>query len=188
MFSRPPSPSTVTSTYEDTFKVHQGDDLDPGTKEDLNNAAKGLTDEQYATYQCHFQSMNKSSNDIEPGPLNKVKGKQAQWQDRQIPGVPQEELNLGQQQCLLDDYKHVKINQDLPAEKDSGFDWNSQHLNGDEKFSRKRQQEELDRIEASRFENIPEQRAILESFKEPPKITSTPKEVDRSLLEQIAAM
>lgn len=84
MFLRPPSPSTVTSAYEDTFEVNQGDDLDPETEEDLNNATKGMTDEQYATYQHRFQSVNKLSNDVEPGPSDKVKGKQAQWKDWQI--------------------------------------------------------------------------------------------------------
>ena len=44
----------------------------------------------------------------------------------------------------------------------------------DEKFSRKRQQEEFDSIAASRNEDADEQRAILASFKEGPKHTSTP--------------
>ena len=44
MFSRLPSPSTVTSVYKNTFVVNQGDDLDLKTKEDLINVMKGTMD------------------------------------------------------------------------------------------------------------------------------------------------
>ena len=106
------------------------------------------------------------------------------------PGIPHEELDLEQQQHMLNQFRQDKSDRDLPVEKDSGFDWHSQCLNGDKRFSCKRQQEELNRIEAGKFEDIPEQHAILESFKEPPKFASTPsnRRVDQDLREQLAAM
>ena len=50
-FSRPPSPSTETSVYENTFEFNQGDNLDPDTRAAYLQAENGMTDEQYANYQ-----------------------------------------------------------------------------------------------------------------------------------------
>ena len=78
--SRPPSPSTKSSVYENTFEFDRGDDLDAETRNIIKEAEQGMTDEQYANYQQRIQSMEKTthqSHEMSPGPSDKVKGKQA---------------------------------------------------------------------------------------------------------------
>ena len=191
MFSRPSSPSLDTSEYENTFSLYQGDDLDPRINANTENVVKGMTDEQYANYQHRVQSINQNQNNAELGPSDKGKGKRPQWEDRDIPRVPRNELDISNQEWMLDNFKHLKDhNKDIPAEKDSGFDWISQQLNGDKKFSWKRQQEELEKIAIERNEDAEEQHAILASLKDSVGRTSTlnVKEQTKQAEKQLKAL
>ena len=95
-----------------------------------------MMDEQYAHYQCQFQAMNNENNNNESGPSDKMKGKQPKWAEHDIPGISPEELNMNTQERVLEEYKQKKPEkEDIPPEKKSGYDWHSQHLEGNEKFS-----------------------------------------------------
>lgn len=121
-----------------------------------------------------MEQTTQQSHELEPGPSNKVKGKQARWMDREIPGIPAKELDIQHQEQLLDEIQRNKKLETLPQEKDSGYDWVSNRLEGDEKFSSKQQQQELDAITAGRHEDRDEQQAILASFQSNLPLHSTP--------------
>ena len=108
---RPSSPSTRTSMYENTFEFDWGDDLNAETHNIIKEAEQGMTDKQDANYQWQIQSMEKlthESHKMSLGPLDKIRGKQAQWIDCEILGIPPEELNINRQEHLL---KEIKNNQ-----------------------------------------------------------------------------
>ncbi len=115
--SRPPSPSTKSSVYENTFEIDRGDDLDAETRNIIKEAEQGMTDQQYANYQRQIQSMGTTthqSREMSPGPSNKVKGKQARWIDREIPGIPPEELDINRQERLLKEIKSNQATENIP--------------------------------------------------------------------------
>ena len=117
--------------------------------------------------QQQIQSMEKmthQSHEMSPGPSDKVKGKQARWTDCEIPGIPPEELDINRQEHLLKEIKSNQATENISQNINSGYDWLSNRSEGNDMFSRHRQQKELNEIAAGKYEDADKQQAILTSF------------------------